>query len=249
MDCFSPRVVWSDKYNRYFDVPCGKCEACLSSRRLQWFTRLKFECDNYINKCCFITLTYDDDHLPKNGMLCKSDLQKFWKRLRKNLNVKIRYFNCGEYGEHTFRPHYHAIIFGLNPSVASNFVSDSWPLGFTTVSPISDNRLMYVAKYVVKSLGALESDSNFVKPFISCSRGLGLDTFIKNHVLFENIGSIIINGHYCSVPRYFRDKVYSDEFNPFEHNDPLKWQIMKLSGEQRRINYLSKVNLFKKGVL
>ena len=176
-------------------------------------------------------------------------MQKFWKRLRKNLNVKIRYFNCGEYGEHTFRPHYHAIIFGLNPSVASNFVSDSWPLGFTTVSPISDNRLMYVAKYVVKSLGALESDSNFVKPFISCSRGLGLDTFIKNHVLFENIGSIIINGHYCSVPRYFRDKVYSDEFNPFEHNDPLKWQIMKLSGEQRRINYLSKVNLFKKGVL
>lgn len=249
MDCFSPRVVWSEKLNHGVDVPCGKCEACLSTRRLQWFTRLKFECDQFVNKCVFITLTYDDDHLPNNGMLCKSDLQKFWKRLRKYINFKIRYFNCGEYGEHTLRPHYHAIIFNLDPIDAVDLVSRSWDLGFTSCSPVSDNRLMYVAKYIVKSLGDFQNRPDYVKPFISCSRGLGLDTFIQNHEIYENLGSIKINGHYCSVPRYFRDKVYSDEFNPFDKSDQIDWTIIKFTGDQRRRNYLSKSKLFKKGVL
>ena len=62
-------------------------------------------------------------------------------------------------------------------------------------SPVSDNRLMYVAKYIVKSLGDFQNRPDYVKPFISCSRGLGLDTFIQNHVIYENLGSIKINGH------------------------------------------------------
>ena len=31
----------------------------------------------------FLTLTYSDDHLPDNGSLVVADLQKFFKRLRK----------------------------------------------------------------------------------------------------------------------------------------------------------------------
>ena len=37
------------------------------------------------------------------------------KRLRKKLHpLKIRFFHCGEYGDKTRRPHYHALIFGYS---------------------------------------------------------------------------------------------------------------------------------------
>nr|WBW04067.1 replication protein [Microviridae sp.] len=46
--------------------------------------------------------------------LVKRDFQLFMKRLRKKFSGEgIRFFASGEYGSLTFRPHYHAIIFGL----------------------------------------------------------------------------------------------------------------------------------------
>lgn len=79
------------------------------------------------NECWFLTLTYDDDHLTshtvvdeKNGdiitgsSLDKNDLRKFWKKVRYYYpDSKIKYIDAGEYGSHTNRPHYHAIVFGL----------------------------------------------------------------------------------------------------------------------------------------
>jgi hypothetical protein len=90
----------------------------------------------------YVTLTYDEKHLPKNGSLTDKnspggdDLTNFIKRLRKDFPPKsIRHFSCGEYGEscgicgqnrincerlnhHKFertigRPHYHSILYGL----------------------------------------------------------------------------------------------------------------------------------------
>lgn len=79
---------------------------------------------------CFVTLTYNDKHLPvlANGMstLAPEDVQRFMKRIRKAVSqtilssgkriktgVKLRYYLVGEYGDKTERPHYHAAIFGL----------------------------------------------------------------------------------------------------------------------------------------
>ena len=83
----------------------------------------------------FLTLTYDQDHLPKagtmidpktgedkgqntNGTLKKEDLTNFIKRLRiewerKRNHKGIRYMACGEYGSKGQRPHYHGIFFNL----------------------------------------------------------------------------------------------------------------------------------------
>lgn len=117
------------------DIPCGKCVGCLLERSRQWAVRLMHEASLH-HENVFLTLTYDDDHLPEDGSLHKEDFQLFMKRLRKHLvdtnrkiravnakegsslplyNERIRFFHCGEYGGQTGRPHYHAIIFGYRP--------------------------------------------------------------------------------------------------------------------------------------
>jgi len=90
------------------------------------------EASQWDNKC-FLTLTYDDDHLPHRGCdasLESGDLQKFLKRLRKTLEGSprrghpgppatiahtpeggLRYLACGEYGDRTKRPHFHVLLF------------------------------------------------------------------------------------------------------------------------------------------
>lgn len=100
-------------------IPCGKCIGCRLKYSRIWADRCMAEA-SYYNNNVFLTLTYDNDHLPepyegsKIHPLVKRDLQLFMKRLRRELpDQKIRFFACGEYGspEKTFRPHYHLILF------------------------------------------------------------------------------------------------------------------------------------------
>ena len=73
---------------------------------------------------CMLNLTYDDEHLPKHGQLLKTDLQKFFKRMRKS-GFKFRYVASGEYGDVSKRPHFHIALFGVD------FSSDRLPFGFS----------------------------------------------------------------------------------------------------------------------
>lgn len=109
----------------YIEIPCGKCIGCRLEYSRQWANRMMLEC-KYHSQSWFITLTYDDLHIPRSYYgdpstgealpsltLSKRDLQLFFKRLRKQTGQNFRYYACGEYGENTHRPHYHFIVFGL----------------------------------------------------------------------------------------------------------------------------------------
>lgn len=116
-------------------LPCGTCLGCKADKATEWARRCTHESKTW-DKSIFLTLTYDDEHLPAKGHLLPEHLTKFWKRLRKNAHGDrrdpyrtvrltkrgkeskrqhrpIRYFACGEYGEDNGRPHYHAAIFNL----------------------------------------------------------------------------------------------------------------------------------------
>lgn len=127
-------------------IPCGQCIGCRIRQREDWTTRIELEARDYPKEqVWFITLTYDDDHVP--GMIVKTgeimrkvqytwkpgekrpesvqillyeDIQKFLKRLRKAYKGKLRYFVAGEYGEQTARPHYHMILYGWRPTDLEN---------------------------------------------------------------------------------------------------------------------------------
>lgn len=132
--------------------PCGQCLPCRINRRRIWTHRLMLEhlCSP---DAVFLTLTYRDEDLPDDAMLCKRDLQRFIKSVRNYYRTsrRIRYYACGEYGERTHRPHYHAILFGVYEHEASA-VSQLWPHGGVAVGTVTPESIQYVAGYVCKKL-------------------------------------------------------------------------------------------------
>lgn len=110
---------------------------------------------------CFVTLTYDDDHLPAGGHLEPRSVQLWLKRARKELYPRrFRYFLVGEYGDVSRRPHYHLSLFGVsslsrNADTGEYFersAARTWGKGFVQVAEFNELTAQYVAGYVVKKM-------------------------------------------------------------------------------------------------
>lgn len=89
MDCVHPRSVRNPKTRTWMQVPCGMCISCRIAKTREWKLRLTMEQSQW-KESCFVTLTYDDDHLhmtPCGHMtLWPDDMQKFVKRTRSQLH-------------------------------------------------------------------------------------------------------------------------------------------------------------------
>lgn len=164
-------------------LPCGQCLECRCQHAQEWANRIMLE-SKYHEKSYFVTLTYDDEHIPcaksESGdevfTLDPKDLQDFIKRLRRSQDYhkenKIRYYAVGEYGSQFHRPHYHAIIFGLllddieeiGKSKLGRVLHDSkvirriWNRGLTEVDEMTWETAAYCARYTTKKLGKAETD-------------------------------------------------------------------------------------------
>ncbi len=187
----------------FVQIPCGKCIGCRLDASRHWANRCMMEASQYADNC-FITLTYNDDHLPfstsfdslgnerRTATLVKRDLQLFMKRLRKKFGSGIRFFACGEYGSetHTHRPHYHLILFnfdfpdktllyrkdGLN-YYTSKSLESIWTNGFSLIGDCTWDSCCYVARYVTKKVygdDAPYEDLNIVPPYLVCSNRPGI---------------------------------------------------------------------------
>ncbi len=139
-------------------VPCGQCLACRINRRRKWTARILLEASQCAGSS-FLTLTYDEEHVPKvvcdgllQDVLVKKELQTYLQQLRDNPRLgRIRYFACGEYGDKFGRPHYHIVLFGKH-SNEQNYETFKalWGKGRITLSELNENRAAYVAAYTVK---------------------------------------------------------------------------------------------------
>lgn len=224
MQCLAPIPVKNDKVGlkspyAYYRVPCGKCEACVQRKAMEWFVRLKYH-ERHSLYCFFVTLTYDDAYLPvrvEDGRtyhdVSKCDLQLFNKRLRKALGTDkskvLKYFCTSEYGPNgTRRPHYHCVYFNLQ-SADLHFLQECWDKGFVTVRPVTDGRLKYVCSYVTEKLFVPEG----CKPvFNLISKGLGVG-YVNEYKDWHH-GDISrcyypLNGSKLVLPRYYRERLYT----------------------------------------
>ncbi|UPW41056.1 replication initiator protein [Sigmofec virus UA08Rod_5658] len=179
---FSPPASLEDRdkmqrQGRVLQLPCRHCVGCRLAKSREWANRAVME-QLYHDESWFLTLTYDDEHLPPafpvdpstgeilsvHATLVKKDLQDFMKRLRKNSGQRIRYFSAGEYGSQTYRPHYHLLLFGLhlddvqviNHNFAgqayyiSPFIEKCWSFGMHILGPVTWQSSAYVARYTMK---------------------------------------------------------------------------------------------------
>lgn len=110
----------------------------------------------------FVTLTYDEEHLPNDRCVSVREFQLFIKRLRFHCGeCQVRYYGCGEYGDKTERPHYHVALFGVRDKdcvVASWRDSAGKAIGFVHIGELTPESASYLCSYVVKrqtSFGAL----------------------------------------------------------------------------------------------
>lgn len=203
--------------------PCRDCLPCRLARRRLWQTRI------YLESCChrdntFLTLTYDDDHLPHHGTLVPADYQKFLKRVRKSISPStLRYYFVGEYGDISQRPHYHAAIFGLPPSFP---YSDFWDKGFVYPGILTPESAQYVAGYVMKKLTKPDHpDLNgrfpefarmSLKPGIGALAVDSLNSSTAPHMPFDVPTSFRVNGKNTPIGPYLIRKLREARFTPDE---------------------------------
>ena len=251
----------SEYVKDFQEIPCGHCIECYLNYSQQWANRCMLELTDYEPcECWFLTLTYDEQHIMDinsdvfAGTLMKSDLQKFWKRLRQFVErdvgekSRIRYFACGEYGTNTFRPHYHAILYGfpwtdLHPIGRSKSgfplfecltLGKIWGNGYVTVSPVTWETCAYTARYVMKKVDKsydqnLYEKNNLEREFVTMSRrpGIGLSYYELHKEKIYEFDQIILStadgGKIIHPPKYFDDK--------YELDNPEKYEEIK---EQRK---------------
>jgi len=224
-------------------VPCGQCIGCRLERSRQWAIRCMHEASLHEDNC-FITLTYNDAHLPAHNSLVVSDFQKFMKRLRKRFGHKtIRYYHCGEYGERHGRPHYHACLFGFdfpdkelfktengNRLYTSVIANELWPMGFVILGAVTFDSAAYVARYIMKKVTGKNAAEHYLsvdadtgeiferKPeYVTMSRrpGIGKGWYDKYKTDIFPTDEVIVRGKKMRVPRYYSNQ-YEIE-NPDEY--------------------------------
>lgn len=95
MACYSPLTAWrpdqggpllwkESPNSREIEIACGQCVGCRLERSRQWAVRCIHEAQMH-EVSSFITLTYDNDHVPKDSSLRYSDFQEFMRSLRDRL--------------------------------------------------------------------------------------------------------------------------------------------------------------------
>lgn len=180
---------------------------CRLAYSREWAIRMTHE-QLFHAQSSFLTLTYDEVHLPEHGQLVKRDLQLFFKRFRKLIGP-FRYVACGEYGETTRRPHFHLAMFGhdfrddrLLYSITkdglrlyeSSTLHRVWTAGSAKIGDLTFESCAYIARYLTKRISGpgasplplcVDNDTGevvFPNPeFLLCSRrpGIGFDWFHK----------------------------------------------------------------------
>jgi hypothetical protein len=159
------------------------------------------------------------------------------KRLRKSIEpAKIKYFACGEYGEKSLRPHFHAIIFGYDfldktlqgksnkgyPIYISNQLSKLWTSGYHTIQDVTLASVIYSALYSAKARKALPEHLQSAPEFNLMSQSIGIDVLIKDLDKYMLTDEVYIDGKAYRIPDAVLKKAYVmlDELGRIKYKAP-----------------------------
>lgn len=211
-------------------VPCDKCAFCLQNKRSAWMFRIHHEMRNQEYRGWFLTLTYDQRHVPRTASgrlsLRFRDVQLYLKRLRK-LKYYCKYICVGEYGGETDRPHYHMLLWTDAPV---SVLEEEWKsskdgtrMGNIHFGSITMQSAMYCLKYIIQPKVRMEDEVDCFgrlvpgreKTRAQFSRGLGLsyltaDVYEWHTSDYDNPEMFsYIDGRKVGLPRYYKQKIFT----------------------------------------
>lgn len=248
--CTRPVVAFQDRLSKAVSfsersdaiqlrLSCGRCVECRLERSRQWAVRCMHEAQLHGENNSFVTLTYNDEHIPYGGSLRYRDFQLFMKRLRRAYSDKhIRFYCAGEYGEENFRPHYHALLFGVwfedakywrmsgsgHKLYRSTILEKLWPFGNSDIGRVTFQSAAYCARYIMKKqTGDCASFYDCIDPDtgevfhrepefnkMSLKPGIGGDWLRRFKSDVYPRGVVVVDGKESSAPRYY-DKMFKRE--------------------------------------
>ncbi|UDN67705.1 replication initiator protein [robinz microvirus RP_97] len=210
-------------------LPCGRCIGCRLERSRQWAMRCVHEAQCH-DANSFVTLTYDEAHFEPS--LVYKDFALFMRRLRKRV-LHPRFYMCGEYGENTLRPHFHALLFNVGfpdrypwrmsgtgfQLYRSPLLEELWTAGQSEVGDVSFESAAYVARYVMKKVTGDLAGPHYtrvvsetgevvqvVPEFCHMSRGIAREWIRRyNGEVYRGDGDAycVVNGMKVKPPRYY----------------------------------------------
>lgn len=223
------------------NLPCGQCVGCRLEKSRQWAVRCTHEASLH-ERNCFLTLTYDEQNLPKDGSLHLEHFQLFMKKLRKKFGAGIRFFHCGEYGGQFGRPHYHSLLFNHdfddkkffserngNKVYTSSTLRELWSQGHSVIGEVTFQSAAYVARYVMKKVTGENAELHYLgrKPeYVTMSRrpGIGKGWYDRFKSDVYPLDRVVVRGHDTRPPRFYDKK--------FEKEDPSTYALIKIEREK-----------------
>lgn len=188
--CITPITIKNQKTGLMIEVPCSRCWPCIKRRADGWAVRILQE-KKRCTSAHFITLTYDDAHVPidpvtMNLTLDKTEIPRYIKRLRKLHSkikhpdlIPIKYYAVGEYGEDLDRPHYHIIIFNaIKELIPLAWSIEKKMLGMVDIGKkgVTAGGARYLCEYM---LTGGQDTGQRQKPFSLMSKNLGSNYITK----------------------------------------------------------------------
>lgn len=192
--------------------------ACRVNKKRLWTHRMILESFCHPSSV-FVTLTYSPENLPPDLSVHPEHVQLFLKRLRKAIYPKkIRFFAVGEYGDKSWRPHYHLAIFNLSV-LDTDIIRSTWSLGHVMVGEITSKSAGYIAGYCTKKMTKenderLNREINGIKfklnpefTRMSLKPGIGAPALDKILDILTSKAGVLPDG---DVPKVLRhgDKIY-----------------------------------------
>lgn len=244
----------------YTYVPCGKCADCRRKEQNAWRFRARTEFNALKEQgwnIGFITLTYNNENLPKIPKKCFIDEKQykeincFDKKAVRNWisqirhyckyhykmtnGDNIRYFITSEYGSLTHRPHYHAII-AWNPNLGCDYKTmhslckHFWDKGLVGPQEYNGDKDCGPFEIIGDSTACLSYVCKYV------SKDIDYVDKVKNIDFYENI------------KQYAEDTPEREKARAYNNCTPFHLQSISLGYEPiRQMSDDDKLNLIKNG--